>query len=139
MTVAAQLAPSYESLHALRHPSCASGCPPTGYPDFDRLASMVAIYMPATLPAYSSASNNPADGANGINTSRDKNAPQSFSVTGAGGLGASIRRASPPQASKQVIDLSGFKRKCMLHDELSLYFPGERLYGPRRQRPPLLR
>ena len=60
-----------------------------------RLARVVAIYIPAALPADSSASSKLADGANGINTYRDKSAPQSSSAAGAWGPGASTRRASP--------------------------------------------
>ena len=69
--------------------------PPAGDTDLARLARVVAIYIPAALPANSSAFSKPADGANGINTYRDKNAPQSSSAAGAWGPGASTRRASP--------------------------------------------
>ena len=69
---------------------------PAGETDLVRLSRAVAVYMPATMPADSLASFKPADGASGINTDRDKNAPQPSAAAGSGGLGATIWRIRLP-------------------------------------------
>ena len=69
------------SLHTLYAiPPARSDAPPAGDTDLARLARAVAIYVPAALPADSPASSRPADGANAINTYRDKKAPQPSSA-----------------------------------------------------------
>ena len=97
---------------------------PPGETDLDRLSRVVAVYMPAAVTTDSPSPPKTADGSSGINTSRDKNAQQPLSPAGAGGS-AIASSASGPQTPKQVIDLSGTKRKFMMHDELFFLLPGE--------------
>jgi hypothetical protein len=87
-TLSAPLLTSFLTLYAIL-PARAGA--PAGDTNLARLlARVVAIYIPAALPADSSASFKLANGAN-----RDKNAPQSSLAAGAWGPCASTSRASP--------------------------------------------
>ena len=97
---------------------------PAGETDLDRLSRVVAVYMPAALPADSPTSSKPSNGASGINTDRDGNSSQPPAAAGAGGAAAPSSAAASP-TPKQVIDLCGTKRKFLMHDDLFALLPGD--------------
>ena len=94
-------APLLTTLRTLYAIPAARADAPAGETDLDRLSRVVAVYMPAALPADSPASSKPADGASGIITDRDKNASQPSAAAGAGGSAAGASSgASATPASK---------------------------------------
>ena len=90
---------------------------PSGETDLDRLACMVALYLPAAVPADSTSSPKAAGpgATDGINTQRPPDGAQSSPAAGA----AQAPPAASVPALKQVINLTNSARKrYMMHDEL---------------------
>ncbi len=89
---------------------------PAGETDLHRLANMVSLFIPADLPAAStaSASFSAATSSGGINTTRPPSAQQASAHT------STVPSASQPAPT--VINLTGKKRWTM-HDELHSLLP----------------
>ena len=117
-------APLLTSLRTLYPIPAARADDPHGETDLDRLARVVAIYMPAAVTTDAPSTPTPTNGSSGINTSRDKNASQPLSPAGAGGSASASAASAAPTPTK-VIDLRGSKRKFMMHDELFSLLPSE--------------
>ena len=117
-------APLLTTLRTLYAIPAARADAPAGETDLDRLSRVVAVYMPASMPADSPTSSKQTTGASGINTDRDGNSSQPPTAAGAGGTAAPSGAAASP-TPKQVIDLCGSKRKFLMHDELFALLPGD--------------
>jgi hypothetical protein len=89
---------------------------PADETDLHRLANMVSLFIPATLPAASttSASSSASTSSGGINTARPSSAQQAQASSSA--------TSSASQPAPTVTNLTG-KKRWMMHDELHPLLP----------------